>query len=550
VTKIKPVTFICIVFIGVVLVGFPGASVYGEVLSDPPIFGTATPSSIVSGLQPVTPPAILPVLGKLPYKELEPIENPLLKREFSLSIKQQGSKITVTWKPVKALRYALLIKPGKGKKIKKFTDGCRISFKAKAGIKYHLQVRAFGEKNLVLGHSSKYNFAIPTRVRGLKVQFIDKSTASLRWKPCADQYMIYRKTCKTSGKSTFRLLKKSAKFSFTDKTVQFNKNYKYKVVPMNKRSIQTVGAFSIAAYNNSKIVSVEEQNYSYEEMRKDIRQLHNRYPDRVSYAVIGRTADNRKVYDVVLGNRSAEKSLLVVATLHAREYMCSLLCMNQIEYYLEEEEFQSVLDKIQIHYVVMANPDGVALSQFGIEAIQSEDLRSALSSMEVSELWKANGRGVDLNRNFPFEFQVIGEPGGAGYSGEKSTSENESKAILDLVKSLQSSTKLSGVINYHATGSIIFGDCMKKGALCKTTTLMYNTASALTGYIGATSDIPGIDDPYESAGNFREYVMYKCGVPSITIEIGLQPCPLDITEFPAIWEKNKLLVMEEAKLFL
>lgn len=43
--------------------------------------------------------------------------------------------------------------------------------------------------------------------------------------------------------------------------------------------------------------------------------------------------------------------------------------------------------------------------------------------------------------------------------------------------------------------------------------------------------------------------MYKKGIPSITLEIGKKACPLSANEFPSIWQKNKSLVIKEAKLF-
>ena len=495
------------------------------------------------GFPVVTPPAIIPTLDELPTIVLEPMT--FVEEYFPLKIKQQGSKVIVKWKKIKAVKYSFILHSGK--KIVRSMKRCRISFKAKPGIKYSLFVRVYGSKGIPLGHSKKYSLIVPKRVSGFKVRFLSKVNAELSWKPCADKYLVYRKVCGSNG--TFRLLKQLKKTSFVDDTVRFNKKYRYKIIAVNKGSVTTVSSPTVISYDNSKIVCVSKQKYSYEDVSCDLRKLVKRYPKKISYSSLGKTADGRCIYDVVIGNKKAKKSLLVVATLHAREYMCSLLCMNQIEYYLGEEEFESVLDEMQIHYVVMANRDGVSLSQFGIDAIESIPLGSALSSMSVSTLWKANGRGVDLNRNFPYDFQESGFAGAAGYSGTTALSERESQAIVSLVDELRSGVGLCGVVNYHATGSIIFGDCEKKknSSLFKQTTQMYETAVSLTGYTSAQDYNSGSSG---SAGNFREFVMYQCGIPSITIEIGKQSCPLPISEFTSIWEKNKLVVIEEAKLFL
>jgi len=101
------------------------------------------------------------------------------------------------------------------------------------------------------------------------------------------------------------------------------------------------------------------------------------------------------------------------------------------------------------------------------------------------------------------------------------------------VNELRSSVGLCGVVNYHATGSIIFEDCEKKknSSLFKQTTRMYEIAVSLTGYVNAEDYNSGSSG---SAGNFREFVMYQCGIPSTTIEIGSQSCPLQISEFAPI----------------
>ena len=64
------------------------------------------------------------------------------------------------------------------------------------------------------------------------------------------------------------------------------------------------------------------------------------------------------------------------------------------------------------------------------------------------------------------------------------------------------------------------------------------------------TDQPNITEMNKkNIGNLREYAMYKKEIPSITLEIGKKACPLSANEFPSIWQKNKSLVIKEAKLF-
>jgi len=341
-----------------------------------------------------------------------------------------------------------------------------------------------------------------------------------------------------------------------DEELKYNKNYTYRIIPVTERKgFSYKGRGRGKLFSNKKLVSDSHQKYSYDEMEEDIKSLVKKYYGLIHYKVIGKSEDGRNIYDVIIGNQNAPKSMLVVSTLHAREYMASLVCMSQIEYYLQNSQEKvsgqnvgTVFSQIAIHYIPMANPDGVTISQSGFGGIKNANLRKKLSKISNGDSirWKANARGVDLNRNYPYKFKKSGKAGSEGYSGKSAASEAETKAIVSLIQSLKQK-ELSGVINYHATGSIVFGGCTKKGKLKEDTQKMYDLARQITGYADSAA--------YEKEnsggiGSLREYIMYKQKVPSITLEVGWAACPGPISEFPAIWSRNKTLVLEEAMLFM
>lgn len=391
-------------------------------------------------------------------------------------------------------------------------------------------------------------------VKQLYTTSLGKNKVRLTWEKAknAKYYEIYKKDIK---KSSYKKIAKTTGTKYIDKKVTFNKSYRYKVVPkaIGKNGRIYKGKSKSVSFNNKTFVSVNHKKYSYSEMSSDIKSLKKKYHGLVDYEIIGKTADKRNVYDVILGNKNAKKSIMVVSTLHAREYMASLLCMNQIEYYLEKynskiggKSVKNLLNNVAIHYIPMANPDGVTISQFGISHIRDKSLRARLYRMVrgSSSQWKANARGVDLNRNYPIKFRTIGSPGSSGYSGSKAASESETKAVVKLTKKLKKSGGLKGVINYHAMGSIVFGSCGIRGKVKTDTSRMYSLARGITGYSSSAS-YSGVD-----IGNLREYLIYGLKIPSITLEIGRIPCPGPIYEYPGIWRKNKDLVFREAALFL
>lgn len=304
----------------------------------------------------------------------------------------------------------------------------------------------------------------------------------------------------------------------------------------------------------ASIVSTDHQKYSYKEYRNDLNQLAKKYPTKMQLNVIGESADKRKLYEVVLGNPNAKKHLLVIGNLHAREYMTTQLCMAQIERYLKMynkkiagDKVSNVLDEVAIHYVPSCNPDGTAISQYGFGAIRNKKLRAALRRMPgSSRRWKANARGVDLNRNWDIYFRPSGRKGASGYRGKRPASEPEIKALVKWVNQVETRGKIVGVVSYHSTGSIIYGKCAKeiRSDVKKQTARMTSVAKKLTGY-----RLMPTESVRYAAGCSREYFLYKRNIPFITIEVGYGACPLGAREFKSIWKKNKDMVMRQAMLF-
>lgn len=299
------------------------------------------------------------------------------------------------------------------------------------------------------------------------------------------------------------------------------------------------------------IVVTNHQKYDYEEYRKDLKQLEKKYRKHCKVNVIGETADKRNLYEVVLGNPEVQKHLVVIANLHAREYMTTLLCMKQIEYYLQNynkniagKKPAVVFNKVAVHIVPSCNPDGTAISQYGFNAVRNKTLRRKLKKMGGNTAtWKANARGVDLNMNWGYRFKKKGKAGSSGYTGTRAASEKETKAIIAMVNDISEQGRIVGVVSYHAMGSVIFGKCTNSAtaSVKKKTRKMYKTAHKATGY------------PLYGGGSShcqsREYFLYKKKIPCITLEIGRRTCPVPQSQFPAVWKENKNLILKEAALF-
>lgn len=308
-----------------------------------------------------------------------------------------------------------------------------------------------------------------------------------------------------------------------------------------------------AAQVANPIVQVVEK-YSYDRMAQDLKTLSARYPDRLHLNTYGTSLDGRPLYEAVLGNPNAPKHILIHAGIHGREYMTPLLVMKQLEYglvFYDTGNFDGIalsklLDSVAVHFVPMVNPDGISISQGGVNALRSNDLRrmvdkcytddvaqgrTELSYEDYQRIWKSNARGVDLNQNFPADWdlaQSAPNPSYAVYKGTSPLSEPETQALA----ALTDSGKWSATISYHSMGNVIYWD-YEGNKVRNLSGELATVVQANTGYL--------VEGSSGYAG-YKDWVEIKDEpIPSLTIEVGGVSCPLPLSEFPDIWNRNKMV---------
>lgn len=310
-----------------------------------------------------------------------------------------------------------------------------------------------------------------------------------------------------------------------------------------------------------EIVNVKHQKYTYNEMVKDIKKLAGKYSDCFSYQVLGQSHDKRNIYQVVLGNPDAKKKILLDASIHAREYMTTQLVMKQIEFYCsnyytgtyEGIYFNELFEDVCFVIVPMVNPDGVTISQFGAAGIRNIGLRNQIKKIckkygggrsGYYTTWKANARGVDINRNFNQYWYIfrtsIKSPQASYYKGKAPVSENESKILRNVFLK----EKPTAVINYHAMGQVLYWEYGQKGeARIKEYKLLYSILK-ITKY-------HPIYEKYskKSGTGFGDWVAISGKTPVVTIEIGRSACPLPSYQFSSIWNQNKCVFLSVAGLY-
>ncbi len=292
----------------------------------------------------------------------------------------------------------------------------------------------------------------------------------------------------------------------------------------------------------SYIVSHSDKKYSYTDLKKDITQLTAKYPDRLTSQILGQTADGRNIYALCLGNPQAEKQIFVTAGMHAREYINCQVVMMMVERYCRNYEgkykgktYRQLFDETAIYIMPMVNPDGIAISQSGPGAIKDAALRKKVKKMTRRggySNWKANARGVDLNRNYKMYAGKPAEkkPASEGYPGPSRFSENEAKAVRDLMKSM---TNMKACLNYHSMGQVIYWGYKNKSYKAKSYALA-KMFREMTGYYL-------IDESYTKAtyGDLEHYVINEYRIPYVCIETGYGGVPVASKQLMSIYNKLK-----------
>lgn len=287
-----------------------------------------------------------------------------------------------------------------------------------------------------------------------------------------------------------------------------------------------------------RVVCFGKNLYSYEDMKTDIEEIRKRYGGILDVTVLERTADQRNIYCIRIGNPLAKYSFVVDVALHGREWLNIQVFMRMLEDYCrilskkthKGRHYRTISDKVCLYFLPMMNPDGVSISQYGAAIIKDNRLRRALMEMpkESYYRWKANARGVDLNRNFSTGFQenTVLKPSAEEYGGEMPVSEPETKALVRLIGKIHP----IAVIHYHEAGSLIY----------------YERKSPIIKVIYRVTHYPLRKEIKTAPGCFSSWLEEQ-GIASCTVETCRGKAPVSHWQILPVYVRNRKLLTEVMK---
>lgn len=185
-----------------------------------------------------------------------------------------------------------------------------------------------------------------------------------------------------------------------------------------------------------------------------------------------------------------------------------------------------------IYIIPCLNPDGVEISLNGSSS--AGELKSEVERISAGDTahWKANARGVDLNRNFDAGWHIsrqlelaagINAPASTRYGGEKPFSEPETAALAALCRSVD----FRHVIAFHSQGEEIYwkyGDSTPKKSA-----LIARVFAASSGY-----ELRSPENIASHAG-FKDWFIEQFSRPGFTVEVGRGKNPLPLRALDDIY---------------
>jgi len=279
--------------------------------------------------------------------------------------------------------------------------------------------------------------------------------------------------------------------------------------------------------------------YSYERMIEHLQALVDQY-ELLSVDIIGESVERRAIYLVKLGQ--GEKKILLDGAHHGSEWISSFLLMTMIEHYAYHYhtgqpfygyDLRELLSTYTLYIVPMVNPDGVEIvATNGRGSLSYDSLLAMNGGSRDFTLWKANARGVDLNRQYPTNWHLAQnygppQPASANYAGSKPLTEPEVIAM----ERLHQQEGFSAHLTYHSVGNEVFYYYYQTGRWLERDRSLAQAVANHTGYRLRHSS-GGI------GGMARDHVVTTYQIPSLIIELGTNK-PRPLPEFNDMWKRNR-----------
>ena len=277
-----------------------------------------------------------------------------------------------------------------------------------------------------------------------------------------------------------------------------------------------------------------------------IDRLTQTYP-AITRRQIGTTAFGQPLTALTIG--TGPRKVLYTAAHHANEWITAYILLKFTEELAAAIQSggriygvpaRNIAAAATIYLVPLVNPDGVdlvtgAIAPGSLEYSIAQGLGDNYPTIPFPDGWKANLLGVDLNLQYPAQWQRAREikfsqgftrPGPRDYVGRAPLTQLESRALADFTETVDPAL----VLAFHSQGKEIywqFGDFEIPGA------------RALGEDFARTSGYTLANVPEASAyAGYKDWFIQNFRRPGYTIEVGEGVNPLPLDQFDEIYRDN------------
>lgn len=276
-----------------------------------------------------------------------------------------------------------------------------------------------------------------------------------------------------------------------------------------------------------------------------VRGLAARYPF-IRTGEAGKSHMGRPLWTMTMGE--GQNRVMYNAAHHANEWITTPILLRFAEQLAAAyagggsvfgTPAAEILSYSTLCLVPAVNPDGIDLVTGDLVAGEYYEQARAIAAdypqFSFPDGWKANIQGIDLNLQYPAQWeqarenkfaQGIRSPAPADYVGSAPLVAPESRAMYDFTLAFDPAL----ILAYHTQGEVVywrFADYEPTGSR-----QIAELFADVSGYAVE-------DTPFASGfAGYKDWFIQDYDRPGYTIEAGLGINPLPIADFPAIYEKN------------
>ncbi|ULT55652.1 M14 family metallopeptidase [Neobacillus drentensis] len=265
---------------------------------------------------------------------------------------------------------------------------------------------------------------------------------------------------------------------------------------------------------------------------KLIKNLTHIYPF-IKVSKIGTSVLGNPIHELRIGK--GYKKIHMNASFHANEWITTLVLMRLLNQYLlsitneqsvKGKKATALYENVELSLVPMVNPDGVDLVLNGAPSHLRQEVIEINEGSDDFIHWKANIRGIDLNNQFPANWDLCRKnkkpktPASRDFPGIEPLTEPEAAAMEELARKNQ----FDLILAFHTQGEEFYWGY--EGLEPPESELLAKEFEKVSGYRAIRY--------VNSHAGYKDWFIQEFHKPGFTLELGRGINPLPLSQFPRI----------------